>query len=202
MIKTNYILKTLFSSEVRIDILSHFFMHPGEGYYIRQLEKILNKPVSNIQKELVKLEKINLFSSSIEGNQKRYTLKNEFPLYNELRNIFIKTAGLSDLIRDELKSLKDIEFAFIYGSFASGDETSQSDLDLMIIGNISGISINRSIKKVEKKISRVINYSIYSRKEIEDRINDNDNFIKTILEGPIILIIGKKDDRLFRIRKK
>jgi len=202
MIKTNYILKTLFSSEVRIDILSHFFMHPGEGYYIRQLEKILNKPVSNIQKELAKLEKINLFSSSIEGNQKRYVIKKDFPLYEELRNIFIKTTGLSDIIRYELAAKNEIEFAFIYGSFASGDETSQSDLDLMIIGNISDISINRSIKKVEKKISRVINYSIYSRKEIEDRINDNDNFIKTILEGPIILIIGKKDDRLFRIRKK
>jgi len=202
MIKTNYILKTLFSSEVRIDILSHFFMHPGEGYYIRQLEKILNKPVSNIQKELAKLEKINLFSSSIEGNQKRYVIKKDFPLYEELRNIFIKTTGLSDIIRYELATKNEIEFAFIYGSFASGDETSQSDLDLMIIGNISDISINRSIKKVEKKISRVINYSIYSRKEIEDRINDNDNFIKTILEGPIILIIGKKDDRLFRIRKK
>jgi len=177
-------------------------MHPGEGYYIRQLEKILNKPVSNIQKELAKLEKINLFSSSIEGNQKRYVIKKDFPLYEELRNIFIKTTGLSDIIRYELATKNEIEFAFIYGSFASGDETSQSDLDLMIIGNISDISINRSIKKVEKKISRVINYSIYSRKEIEDRINDNDNFIKTILEGPIILIIGKKDDRLFRIRKK
>ena len=202
MIKTNYILKTLFSSEVRIDILSHFFMHPGEEFYIRQLEKILNKPVSNIQKELAKLEKINLFSSSIEGNQKRYVIKKDFPLYEELRNIFIKTTGLSDIIRYELATKNEIEFVFIYGSFASGDETSQSDLDLMIIGNISDISINRSIKKVEKKISRVINYSIYSRKEIEDRINDNDNFIKTILEGPVILIIGKKDDRLFRIRKK
>jgi len=200
--QTNYILKTLFSSEVRIHILSHFFMHPGEGYYSRQLEKILGKPVSNIQKELTKLEKINLLSSSIEGNQKRYVLKKEFPLYDELRNIFIKTTGLSDLIRDELKSLKNIEFAFIYGSFANGGETPQSDVDLIFIGNISDISINRLIKKVEKKISRIINYSTYSRKEIENRINNNDNFIKTVLEGPIILIIGNKDDRLFRIRKK
>jgi len=200
--KTNNILKTLFSSEVRINILSHFFMHPDEGYYIRQLEKILKKPVSNIQKELVKLEKINLLSSSVEGNQKRYILKNEFPLYDELRNIFIKTTGLSDLIRDSLHLIKKIEFAFIYGSFATGDETSQSDVDLMIVGNVSGIIINKSIKEVEKQINRMINYSIYSKGEIEKRISANDNFIKTILEAPIILIIGNKDDKLFRIRKK
>ena len=90
MEKANNILKTLFSSEVRIDILSHFFMHPGEGYYIRQLEKILNRSVSNIQKELIKLEKINLLIPSIKGNQKRYILDKKFPLYKELRNIFIK----------------------------------------------------------------------------------------------------------------
>ncbi len=202
MIKTNYILKNLFSSEVRISILSHFFMHSNEGYYSRQLEKILNKPVSNIQKELTKLEKINLLSSSIEGNQKRYMLEKEFPLYDELRNIFIKTTGLSDLIKDELKSIKEIELAFIYGSFASGNETYRSDVDLMLIGNIPDININRLIKKVEKKISRIVNYSIYSKKEIENRINNNDNFIRTVLEEPIILIIGNKDDGLFRVRKK
>lgn len=202
MSKTNNILKTLFSSEVRIEILSHFFVHPGESYYIRQLEKILSKPVSNIQKELGKLEKINLLSSSVEGNQKRYIIKKDFPLYEELRNIFIKTAGLSDIVKNEFKTKKEIELAFIYGSFASGDETSQSDVDLMVIGKISGLSINKSIKKIEKKISRVINYSIYSRKEIEKRIINNDNFIKTVLEGPIIIIIGNSDDRLFRIRKK
>jgi len=200
--KTNNILKTLFSSEVRINILSHFFMHPDEGYYIRQLEKILKKPVSNIQKELIKLEKIDLLSSSVEGNQKRYILKNEFPLYDELRNIFIKTTGLSDLIRDSLHLIKKIEFAFIYGSFATGDETSQSDVDLMIVGNVSGIIINKSIKEVEKQINRMINYSIYSKGEIEKRISADDNFIKTILEAPIILIIGNKDDKLFGIRKK
>lgn len=202
MDKTNNILKTLFSSEVRINILSHFFMHPGEGYYIRQLEKILKKPVSNIQKELAKLEKIDLLSSSVEGNQKRYILKNEFPLYDELRNIFIKTTGLSDLIRDSLHLIKKIEFAFIYGSFAAGDETSRSDVDLMIVGNVSDIIINKSIKEVEKQINRMINYSIYSKDEIEKRISANDNFIKTVLEAPIILIIGSKDDKLFGIRKK
>jgi len=200
--KTNSILKTLFSSGVRIDILSYFFMHPGEGYYIRQLEKILDKPVSNIQKELAKLEKINLLSSSIEGNQKRYIIKKDFPLYDELRNIFIKTTGLSDIIKDELLKEKEIELAFIYGSFASGDEISQSDVDLMIVGNISDLSINKSIKKIEEKIGRVVNYSIYSRKEIEDRINNNDNFIKTVLEGQIIIIIGNSDDRLLAIRRK
>lgn len=202
MKKVNYILKTLFSSEVRIDILSHFFMHPNEKYYIRQLEKILDKPVSNIQQELVRLEKINLLSSSIEGNQKKYILKKEFPLYDELRNIFIKTVGLKDIIKNELKTKKEIELVFIYGSFASGDETPQSDVDLMIIGDISNIKINKAIKKIEKKINRIINYSIYSKEEIEDRMKNNDNFIKTVLGEPIILIIGNKNDRLFRTRKK
>ena len=72
----------------------------------------------------------------------------------------------------------------------------------MIVGDVSDIIINRSIKEVEKQINRMINYSIYSKDEIEKRISANDNFIKTILEAPIILIIGNKDDKLFRIRKK
>lgn len=201
MSKTNIMLKTLLSSEVRINILSHFFMHADEWYYCRQLEKILNKPVSNIQKELTKLEKINLLYSSVKDNQKRYSIKKKFPLYNELRNIFIKTVGLSDLIKDELADIKEIEFAFIYSSLASGDKNSQNDVDLMIISNISDKSVNNLIKRVENKINRVVNYSIYSKQEIEKRIKNNDNFIKTVLERPIILITGNKDDRLFKTQR-
>ncbi|GAH79370.1 unnamed protein product, partial [marine sediment metagenome] len=131
MNKSNPILKALFSSETRIKVLSHFFLHPGEGFYLRQLEKLLGKPVGQLSRELLNLEKVQLLIPSIAGNQKRYSINRDFPLYNELRKIFLKTIGIGDIIRKSLSKLKKVELVFIYGSFAKGEEYNRSDIDIM-----------------------------------------------------------------------
>jgi len=137
MVKSNPVLKSLFSSNTRIRVLSHFFLHPGESYYLRQLERLLKIPVGQLGRELLNLEKIQLLTSSMEGNQKRYSINQNFPLYDELKNIFLKTTSAGDIIRESLSKLKGIELAFIYGSFAKGEEHPGSDIDIMIVGSTS-----------------------------------------------------------------
>jgi predicted nucleotidyltransferase len=193
------ILKGLFSSETRVLILSHFFFHPGENFYLRQLEKLLNKPVGQIGPELKNLEKIYLLSSTKEGNQKRYSLNKEFVLYDELRSIFIKTLGTNFIIREAISRLPGLELAFIYGSWAEGKEHSGSDIDLMIIGNANGKKIDVEISRAEKELKRPINYSLYDRKEIKNRSKKKDNFILTVFSGPRIILFGKQNDELFRV---
>ena len=150
-------LKAFFSSDTRIKILSHFFLHPGESFYLRQLENLLHKTGGQVGRELQNLEKIDFLNSIREGNQKRYTINQRFPFYEELRNIFLKTIGAGDIIQESLSNLKEAELAFIYGSFAKGKEHKGSDLDIMIVGNAPDKEISRKISPVEKKLKRTIN---------------------------------------------
>lgn len=189
--------KALFSSETRVSLLAHFFLHPGESYYPRQLERIIGKQVGQINRELQNLERIHLLRSSREGNQKRYSLNRDFPLYRELKTIFLKTAGAGSIIRECLEKLKAIELVFIYGSFAGGDEHAGSDLDLMIVGDISDREISRAVSRAEERIGRPVHHSLYSRQEVRKRIKKQDNFILTAFRGPHILICGFEDDELF-----
>ena len=81
------------------------------------------------------------------GNQTHYQANPVSPIYNELVSISRKTFGLADIIRQALQAddslfangsslVKDsIQYAFIYGSIAKGEDTAQSDIDLMIIGD-------------------------------------------------------------------
>jgi len=191
-------LTSLFTSNTRIKVLSHFFLYPGVSFYVRQLEKMLKIPVGQLGRELLNLEKINLFVSSQEGNQKRYTLNQEFPFYEELKNIFLKTTGAGDVIRESLSELKGIELAFLYGSFAKGEAHPGSDLDMMIIGDASDREISKRISKVEKKLKRLVNYSLYEREEVKSRLNRKDNFILTVFSEPHIILLGNNHDELFR----
>ena len=101
-----------------------------------------------------------------------------------------------------LSSEKDIELAFIFGSFANGDEQASSDIDVMIVGDISEKGIDLSLSDTEQEINRSINYLLYDRKEVKERLEKKDNFIVTVFTGPRILLIGNNNDRLFQTGKK
>ena len=198
MVKSNPTLKALFTSETRIKVLSHFFLHPDESFYLRQLERLLKKPVGQLSPELSNLERIQLLTSCQEGNQRRYSINKDFALYDELKTIFLKTAGAGDVIRESLSKLAGIELAFIYGSFAKGEEHIGSDIDIMIVGEAPDRNVGRAISDAEKKLKRTVNYSLYERKEVKARFKKKDNFVTTVFNEPRITILGPNNDELFR----
>ena len=68
------ILKRLFSSRLRVSVLSHFFMNPGESFHIRSLATILSESAGNLARELNNLEEVGLLQSRAVGNQKHFSV--------------------------------------------------------------------------------------------------------------------------------
>jgi len=191
------ILKGLFTSKVRVKLLEHFLTHSNNSFYLRQLEKLLDEPGSPIGRELLNLEKIGILKSHNIGNQKHYQVNKEIFIYEELRTIFLKTT-IGQIIKKHLSVIEGIELAFIYGSFAKGEEYQQSDIDIMVIGNLTDKEVNKAISRCEEELKRTINYSLYDRKEVKTRLKKKDNFILTVFREPHIIILGSTNDELFR----
>jgi len=187
-------LQALFTSKVRIELLSTFFLHQGRDFYIRELEKITGEDYKNISLELRNLEQIGLLYSRKEGNLKYYSLNKEFLLYEELRSLFLKTRGPGSILKKVLSREKDIDFAFIYGSLASGEEAAKSDIDLMVIGKIPLEHLLKLLREPERILARDINPSLYDFSEIKKRVEENDPFITRVLNGPRILLVGDEEE--------
>ena len=56
------------------------------------------------------------------------------------------------MLQECLKNIKGIEYAFIYGSFAKGEEKETSDIDLFIIGKVDEGKLIDEANKLEKKL--------------------------------------------------
>lgn len=190
-------LKHLFSSKLRIRILSHFFFHPGESYHVRRLANALGEPVGAVGRELNNLGKAGILASRPIGNQKHYSPRQDSPIHDELRSIFLKTSGASAALRAAFEERADIEIAFVYGSYASGEAHASSDIDLMVIGDISDRDLAPAVARVERRLGREINYSLYHRTEVEKRIGKKGDFVHEVLVGPKIVLIGRENDELF-----
>jgi len=181
-------------SKTRRELLRLYFSNSDRKYYLRELERLLGFSVANIRRELLKLEKTGLFKTKRMGNLVYYSLNKNYPLYNELKNIIFKTIGVEGALREIINAMPGVEIALVYGSFATGKETEMSDIDLLIIGSPNEDELMTDIDKLEEKLRREINYTIYSRKEYKNRKRKRDTFIQNILTRPKILLKGTENE--------
>lgn len=193
-------LKALFSSTTRIKVIVHFVTNPKNSYYIRELERLLGESVTPLCRELRKLEGIGLLDSRKQGNLKLYSLNENCPIYPELKGIVLKTRGVGEALRQNLKTIGEIEYAFIYGSTAKDMERRGSDIDLMVIGKVNVENLHSIIREVEDMLKRRVNYTIFTEDEIIQRKKNKDDFIMDVLKEKKIMLIGDKDE-LLRIDK-
>lgn len=187
-------LHKLFSSKVRIELLSAFFLHPERSFYLRELERITGEDYKNVSTELRSLESIGLLTSRKSGNLKYFQLNPEFLIYPELKSIFFKVRGASGLLKQVLSDRNDIEYAFLYGSFATGTENEKSDIDLMVVGGMPLEDLLKRLREPEKMLGRDINPSLFQISEIKQRMKDQDPFIVRVMAEPKIMLIGNEND--------
>ena len=105
----------------------------------------------------------------------------------------LKNSGLADVIREALGE-DSVRLAFVFGSVARGIETSERDIDLMVIGPVSLRALVGRLAGVSGKVGREVNASVMSEAEFRKRCCTGDHFVSTVLAAPKLYVIGDADD--------
>jgi predicted nucleotidyltransferase len=143
--------------------------------------------------ETAKLEKLELIKKRRDGNRTYYKANKAHPLYREIHNLILKTTGLVAFLKTSL-SIDAINFAFIFGSFASGTEKPESDIDIFIIGGIGLRTVSKLLKEPSLKTGRELNPHVMTPKEFINRKIEKEHFVKNVIESPKLMIIGMEDE--------
>ena len=187
-------LEKLFGSRLRARVIGWLFTHPDERFFVRQLTELLGEDSTNISRELAKLEELGFLTYRLEGRQKYYQANAKSPMFEELKGLAIKTTGLADHLRKALRSLtKQIQVAFIHGSFARGEATAESDVDLILVGGLSSRDTAACLARTGARLRREINYVVYGPKEFKKKAKEKQHFIAEVLKAPKIFLIGSED---------
>ncbi|MGQ9469497.1 MAG: nucleotidyltransferase domain-containing protein [Nitrososphaerales archaeon] len=113
----------------------------------------------------------------------------------------VKTTGLGDQMRNALSKLKGIRYALLYGSFASGEETESSDIDLLLVGKVNEEEVLKVVSKVEKEVGREINYILWSDEELSNRANSKHNLLADIIRKQFIMLVRDEDEFRRAVKK-
>ncbi len=187
-------LEALISSQTRVKILTLLLLNHHHRYYVREIARKTHRNPNAVRRELANLEGIDLIHASMRGQQKYYQANTRHPIYKELRQMLLKTQGAAKVIRERMDEIGNLTMACIYGSFAKGAEGSGSDIDLLLIGDLDEDALIPLLKKTESFLSRNINYVLMDEEEFKERIKDKDPFIRTVMSGEKIPIIGDPDE--------
>ena len=187
---------TLFG-KARRRVLGLLYGQPEQTFYLRQIARLTGLSPCAVQYELAALTGAGLVTREEIGNQVHFQANPDCLVFDELRRLMEKTTGLADHVRAALAPLAEegkLSHAFIFGSVASGNQTANSDVDLMVIGDATLREIAPALRPVEDRIAREINPSVYTMDGFTKRVASEDHFISSVLRGPRILLLGSEDE--------
>ena len=172
-------------------VLSLLFTQPNKSFYVKEILRLTGMGVATIKRELDRMRAAGILRMTKIGNQHHYQANPDCPIYSELSGLIKKTAGIVGSINTALSDISEqIDRAFIYGSVASNEETADSDIDLMIIGDISFPQVVSLLYPVQKTLGREINPKIYSKEEWILMKTSKNTFVEELLLKPRLDVIG------------
>jgi predicted nucleotidyltransferase len=186
-------LAHLFSSGVKAELFRLLLGLSPQEVHVRELARQSGFAVSTIRQELKNLVQLGLIEARHSGNRTYYHGNLRHPLYPEIHGLVLKTSGLAEVLRDALGN-DGVQIAFVFGSIASGVETPDSDIDLMVIGTASLRQIATRLADVSSTLSRELNPHALTSAEFLRRRESGDHFISTVLTAPLLFVIGDLHD--------
>ncbi len=164
-----------------------------DGLHLREIARRADISSSEAKRELDILVSAGVLRAEKKGNLSLFYLEKSCPFLEELKGLYAKTEGVFGQLKKAVRKLPEIEYAFVYGSFARGEYRGRSDVDLMIVGTPSMEKLNEKIMQVEEKISREINYSVYSPEEFHRKATLS-GFLSEVLSNNKVMVFGDEDE--------
>lgn len=181
-------------TKVQQRVLAVLFGNPGRSFYANEVIALAGSGTGAVQRELARLEMAGLATVTRVGNQKHYQANTAAPVFEELRGLVLKTAGLVDVLRAALEPLAaQISAAFVYGSVAKRQDTAKSDIDLMVVSDsLSYADLFTVLEEAANRLGRTVNPTVYSRQELNKRVRADNAFVKRVLAQPKLWVIGEE----------
>jgi len=183
-------------TKIQQRVLVLLYGKPDSTFYTSEIMRYAGMGRGAISRELENLSSSGLLSVLRRGNQFHYQANKENPIYSELVKIIRKTFAIADLIKAALLPVTEqIEWVFVYSSVANCENSSSSDIHLLIVSSsLSYVDVIRVISEAEELTGRPISPSIYTVDQIKNKLHEDNAFVSRVMEQPKIWIKGDEND--------
>jgi len=179
---------------IRGQILALLSATPRAELHTRDLIRRLSRSPRGVHVALEQLESEGLIRSRRLGQLRLWAIESEHPLYEPLRQIVQRTLGIPGRLRADLAKGGGVDIAFIFGSFVSGIQDAESDLDVFVLGTPNWRAVAKTTRDLGREFGREINLIAWTEAELAQALKDRSPFLESLRGDPKIWLIGDDDD--------
>jgi uncharacterized protein len=179
--------------QTREALLGTFFGRPDEAFYLNELVRTLNVGTGAVQREVKNLAKAGLVVKMKKGNRCFYKANRDGDLFPEIREIVSKTSveRTPAVMRKALRPLEPhIAAAFVFGSVARKTAKPESDIEVLIVGDVTMKDVLARAGKAEAVLHREINPILYTTDEFKARLRERNHFLTAVMAEEKNFVIG------------
>lgn len=189
----------MFGSKTRARLMGLFLQYPKEAFFVRELTRRIDAQLNSVRRELKNLIEMGFIIekqteirkgvNTLSEKKKFYTVSDGFILFEDLRSLFQKVHILlkQNLVQEIAQSGDILYFAYT-GRFVDAKDI---PTDLLIVGSINQVSLEKLIAKFETEFAYEINYTLMPKEEFLDRKQCADRFLLSILNAEKIVMINR-----------
>lgn len=176
-------------SKIIQKILNLIFLNERERFYINELARLLKEDPANTYKKLVELKREGILSDEFQGKERYFFLNSKYPFLKEYKKIILKGFGFEKILKEKLKKIKGIDSVYIFGSYAHDNLSFESDIDILVVGDLDTLKIQKTILEIQRLTGREINSVELTKKEFKKRMKEKDPLLKDIFSKKYIKIL-------------
>jgi predicted nucleotidyltransferase len=182
---------TLLGSQAMRTLLVHFAMYPESELHLRALQRETGLGIRSLQTELARLVEMGLIRRTDAGQHVRYAAEPSHPAWPALRSLIRSFVDVGDVLRIALGPVSGVRAAFVFGSYARGTQTDDSDVDVLVVGDeVIRSELTSHAMDASMLLGREVNPLLYSANELVERARQGSEFVNEVLHGPKMWIIG------------
>lgn len=165
--------------------LEYFIQEPYKKIHLREFSRKLKISPNSASRFLDKFVKDRFVNEERVANLRYFIANIDSPTFRRIKQFYsinqIENSELIDKLRELCLNL------VVFGSVGKGIDSSESDIDILIIGKDKK-KIEDEIRKIQKKFNRELNPVIFNDVEWQKQKINNKAFYQDIISGGINLI--------------
>lgn len=188
-------LTELFSSRVRALLLAFLVSRSDQGFSLTELSRALDSPISSLQHECYKLERMGILRGRREGASRRYRLVRDARSEPVIHLVEV-TLGQPARLRDALADLAALDGALLVGDLTAPGET---PLQLILIGEIQLEHVQTAQERVASVLSiprDSLDVAFFRHEEWEGYRAAGHPHVERLRDRPVLSILGATADLL------
>jgi predicted nucleotidyltransferase len=189
------IVEALFGTGPRAKIMQWLYLRSDDSPAVaaRALAREAGIPYGSVDKALRELVASQLVVRDETPYGPHYRAPREDPRLAGLFTLLRQDSVLVNRLKKALKSFKQVSYACVFGSFASGNTHRASDIDVLVLesAGLDRFAVMTELSKVSIELGREVSPEFYGLHEFLDKLERGDAVALSIATNPRMDLKGE-----------